>query len=106
MLTMDSIFKKLLNTGIGAASKITRFSADMINELVETGKISEEEGKNILNDLEREGKLQQQEIENEFKAYLERMIKNMNIPTREDFQNLEARVEILERSMPGAVRID
>jgi polyhydroxyalkanoate synthesis regulator phasin len=106
MLTMDSIFKKLLNTGIGAASKITRFSADMINELVETGKISEEEGKNILNDLEREGKLQQQEIENEFKDYLESMIKNMNLPTREDFKNLETRVEILERSMPGAVRID
>ena len=103
---MDSIFKKLLNTGIGAASKITRFSADMINELVESGKISEEEGKNILNDLEREGKLQQQEIEKEFNVYLERMIKNMNIPSREDFQNLEARVEILERSMPGAIRID
>jgi polyhydroxyalkanoate synthesis regulator phasin len=106
MLTMDSIFKKLLNTGIGAASKITRFSADMINELVKTGKISEEEGKSILNDLEREGQMQQQEIEKEFNTYLERMIRNMDIPTREDFKNLEARVEILERSMPGAIRID
>jgi polyhydroxyalkanoate synthesis regulator phasin len=103
---MDSIFKKLLNTGIGAASKITRFSAEMINELVQSGKISEEEGKGILNDLEKEGQLQQQEIENEFKMYLERMIRDMNIPTVEDYKNLEARVEILERSMPGAVRID
>jgi polyhydroxyalkanoate synthesis regulator phasin len=106
MLTMDSIFKKLLNTGIGAASKITRFSADMINELVKTGKISEEEGKSILNDLEREGQMQQQEIEKEFNTYLERIIRNMDIPSREDFKNLEARVEILERSMPGAIRID
>jgi polyhydroxyalkanoate synthesis regulator phasin len=106
MLTMDSIFKKLLNTGIGAASKITRFSAEMINELVKTGKISEEEGKNILNDLEREGQLQQQEMENEFKVYLEKMIRDMDIPSREDLKNLEARIEILERSMPGAVRID
>jgi polyhydroxyalkanoate synthesis regulator phasin len=106
MLTMDSIFKKLLNTGIGAASKITRFSAEMINDLVQSGKISEEEGKNIMSDLEREGQLQQQEIEKEFKMYLERMIKDMDIPSMEDYKNLEARVEILERSMPGAVRID
>jgi polyhydroxyalkanoate synthesis regulator phasin len=106
MLTMDSIFKKLLNTGIGAASKITRFSAEMINDLVQSGKISEEEGKSIMNDLEREGQLQQQEIEKEFKMYLERMIKDMDIPSKEDFNNLEARVEILERSMPGAIRID
>ena len=103
---MDSIFKKLLNTGIGAASKISRFSAEMINDLVKAGKLSEDEGKNMLSDLEREGQVQQQEIENEFKIYLERMMRDMDIPTREDFKNLEARVEILERSMPGAIRID
>jgi polyhydroxyalkanoate synthesis regulator phasin len=103
---MDSIIKKLLTTGIGAASKITRFSAEIVNDLMETGKLSEEEGKKILNDLEREGQLQQQEFENELTNYMESVLTRMNIPKQEDFKNLEARIEILERSMPGAIRVD
>lgn len=102
---MDSIFKKLLNTGIGAASKITRFSAEMINDLVQSGKLSEEEGKKMMNDLEKEGELQQQEFENEISIYFERMLKKMEVPTKEDFRNLEARVEILERSLPGNIHV-
>jgi polyhydroxyalkanoate synthesis regulator phasin len=35
---MESIFRRLLNAGIGVASKTTRFAEDLINDLVQKGK--------------------------------------------------------------------
>jgi polyhydroxyalkanoate synthesis regulator phasin len=103
---MESIFRRLINAGIGVASKTGRFAEEVIRDLVEAGKISEEEGKKIINDLEKEGHVQRQEFEKEMTRYIERIIQEMDIPSRTDYDNLVKRVEILEISQPGATQIN
>ncbi|MFW6290330.1 MAG: phasin family protein [Mariniphaga sp.] len=102
---MESIFRKLLNAGIGVASKTTRFAEDLIKELVEQGKISQDEGKKFMNDLEREGSEQRQVFEKEMNAYIEKVLREMDVPTREDYKRLDERVSILEKSQPGATQV-
>ncbi len=102
---MESIFRKLLNAGLGVASKTTRFAEDFIKELVEQGKISQDEGRKFMDDLEREGSEQRQAFEKEMNAYLEKALREMDIPSREEFKRLEERVAVLERSQPGAAQV-
>jgi polyhydroxyalkanoate synthesis regulator phasin len=106
MLIMESIFKRIIDAGIGVASKTGRFAEKVIRDLVDAGKISEEEGKKIINDLEKEGNEQRKEFENEMTRYVERVIQKMDIPSRADYLNLEKRVELLEISQPGAMQIN
>jgi len=68
MLTIESIFRRLLNAGIGIASKTTKFAEDVINELVDKGKLTEEEGKDLIDNFVREGEQQRHEFENEYNA--------------------------------------
>ena len=103
---MESIFRRLLNAGIGIASKTTKFAEDVINELVEKGKISEDEGRKFMEDFEREGEAQRQVFEKEMNAYISKALEKTDIPTREDFKRLEERVSVLERSQPGATQVN
>ncbi len=103
---MESIFKRLLNAGIGVASKTSKFAEDVINDLVERGKLSEEEGKKITEDLEKEGEEQRQVFEKEMNSYIEKTLTKMDIPSRKEFNNLAERVSVLENSQPGAMQVN
>lgn len=103
---MESIFRRLLNAGIGVASKTTKFAEGFINDLVEKGKLSEDEGRKFMEDFEREGEEQRRIFEKEMNAYIEKAMQKMDIPSREDFQRLEERISILERSQPGATQVN
>src|SRR5690554_6005118 len=105
MLTMESIFRRLINAGIGVASKTTRFAEDMISDLVDKGKISESEGKSFLEKFEREGEEQRQVFEREMNEYIQKAVIKMDLPSREDFKRLEDRVRLLENSQPGATQV-
>ncbi len=102
---MESIFKRLLNAGIGVASKTSRFAEDVIKDLIDKGKISEGEGQKIIEDLEKEGEEQRQVFEKEMNIYIEKALKKMDIPSREEFNNLAERLAVLERSQPGAAQV-
>ena len=102
---MESIFRRLLNAGIGIASKTTKFAEDVINELVDKGKLSEEEGKKLINDFEREGEEQRHVFEREMNAYIEKALQQMDLPSRDEYRRLDERVSILEKSQPGATQV-
>lgn len=88
--------RRLLNTAFGTASMAGKRAAEVVNELMREGKISEEEGRKILYELEKEGDDQRVDFEKEMEDLMERVLKKMNIPTRKDFEALEKRVQILE----------
>ncbi len=99
---MESFIQRIINAGFGAASFAMKRTAEIINDLMEEGKISEEEGKRILNDLRNEGEEQRSEFEKEMRNLMEKILKKMNIPSRKDYELLEKRIEALEKSQTGA----
>lgn len=102
---MESLFRKLLNAGLGIASKTTRFADDVINDLIAKGKLSEDEGKKIIDDFEREGEEQRKVFENEMNDYIEKAMQKMDIPSREEYNRLNERISVLERSQPGNMQV-
>jgi len=105
MLTMESLFRKLLNAGLGIASKTTRFADDVINDLIAKGKLSEDEGKKIINDFEREGEEQRKVFEKEMNEYIEKAMQKMDIPSRDEYNRLNDRISVLENSQPGNMQV-
>lgn len=102
---MDSLFRRLLHAGLGIASKTTRFAEDVINELVEKGKLTEEDGKKLIDKFIHEGEQQRLEFEKEMNGYIEKALDKMDLPTREEYRQLETRLSVLEKSQPGASQV-
>ena len=102
---MDSIFRRLLHAGIGMASKTTKFAEDVINELVDKGKLTEGEGRKLIDKFIREGEQQRHEFEKEMNDYVEKALSKMNLPSREEYRQLETRISVLERSQPGTAQV-
>lgn len=102
---MESLFRKLLNAGLGIASKTTRFADDVINDLIAKGKLSEDEGKKIINDFEREGEEQRKVFEKEMNEYIEKAMQKMDIPSRDEYNRLNDRISVLENSQPGNMQV-
>ena len=97
---MESFMRKIIDTAFGTANMARKRATEVINDLIKEGKISEEEGRKIISELQKEGEEQRGEFESEMETMMEKLLRKMKIPSKKDFETLEKRVEILEKSQP------
>jgi polyhydroxyalkanoate synthesis regulator phasin len=60
---MDDMLKKLLNTGVGFLSQGNKRMQTALDKLVQESKISEQEGKKIMDDLRKTGESKRKDLE-------------------------------------------
>jgi polyhydroxyalkanoate synthesis regulator phasin len=60
---MDDMLKKLLNTGVGFLSQGNKRMQAALDKLVQESKISEQEGKKIMDDLRKSGESKRKDLE-------------------------------------------
>lgn len=65
---MDDLFKKFINTGVGFLSQGNKAVQTAIEKLVQESKISEQEGKKIMDDLLKSGEAKRADLEKQFKT--------------------------------------
>lgn len=68
---MDDLFKKFINTGVGFLSQGNKAVQTAIEKLVKESKISEQEGKKIMDDLIKGGEAKRADLEKQFKGLTE-----------------------------------
>ena len=96
---MEDIIKKVLYTGVGIATVTAEKLQETVDEWVGKGKVSEEEGKKIVDDFWVKVDNRKNEIEEKVKEMFENAANKVNIPTiptREELDELVKRVEALE----------
>lgn len=64
---MDDLFKKFINTGVGFLSQGNKAVQVAIEKLVKESKISEQEGKKIVDDLLKNSETKRADLEKQFK---------------------------------------
>jgi len=64
---MDDLFKKFINTGVGFLSQGNKAVQKAIEKLVQESKISEQEGKKIVDDLLASSETKRADLEKQFK---------------------------------------
>ncbi|WP_193560198.1 phasin family protein [Hymenobacter nivis] len=70
---MEDLFKKFINAGVGYLAQGNKKVQSTIDTLVKESKISEQEGKKIVDDLLKSSEAKRTELEQQFKGLAERM---------------------------------
>ena len=92
---MDSIHKMFL-AGVGLAAMTKDKIDEHIKELVEKGKLTEKEGREIAEDMLKKSKQAKEDLEKQVEKLVQQTLQTLQIASKEDVEKLEARIEKLE----------
>ncbi len=93
---MEDLFKKVFYTGVGLVTNTTNSLKNGVNELVEKGKISEEEGKKVVSGVEETIETKREEFEAIMNNAVGIAMAKLNFPSSENINRLEKRIKSLE----------
>jgi polyhydroxyalkanoate synthesis regulator phasin len=97
---MEDLLKKVFFAGIGSLALTYEKANDLVQDLVERGKITVEQGKKLNEELKRvveDNKSNAQnivDVENNIKNHLD----SLNLATKEDLETLSNRIDKLEKN--------
>jgi polyhydroxyalkanoate synthesis regulator phasin len=92
---MDEQLKKLLFVGLGLAST-SRRAKFLLDKIEIEGKLSEEEGRRITDEMLAAFKNEGNSLGSDIKNYLNDTLSEFETPSRREFEALQARVQKLE----------
>ena len=97
---MEDLLKKVFFAGVGSMALTYEKANELVKNLVEKGKITVEQGKQLNEELKRvvvdnkSNSQTAQNIEDNIKNYLS----SLNLATKEDIDNLNKRIDELEKN--------
>lgn len=94
---MEDTFKKIFYTGIGFLSLAKTKTQEVINDLIDRGKLSEEEGERIMNDFKKESATSGEAMEKEMKGWMQSTLNRMDIAQKKDLEVLQIQIEELQK---------
>jgi len=83
------MLKDLLYLGVGGALLAKEKIEEELQELVEKGKLSKDEVQKIIENAKEKGKEEEEKIKNELKEAIKEVIKELNIATKDDINELK-----------------
>ena len=93
---MADVFKKLFYTGVGLVSLTSEKVQETVDELVKQRKISQEEGKKIVDDFIKETEAKKEDFEDKLKKVVEEVVDKFEFLTGKDLDELRNRIDTLE----------
>jgi polyhydroxyalkanoate synthesis regulator phasin len=96
---MSSGLKKTLLTGLGLISLSKKKLEETAKEIAQKHGISQKEAEKLAIDLVQRAEEKRDDLEEDYEKAYSKALKKMNLPTREEFEILEQRVEELEEKI-------
>lgn len=93
---MKELMKNIVYTGIGAAFLTKEKIEELKDDLVEQGKIGQDEGKQFVDDLVNKIGAIKDSLDLKINQIVEDKIKQLDIPTNADIADLRRQVEELQ----------
>lgn len=95
---MDERLKSMLYLAVGLASTSTK-AKQLLEKMNVEGKLTEEEGRRIIDELFQSGKTSADELKERVKEYTTEMLNELKTPSQKAFDDLEKRVTQLEAQL-------
>jgi len=92
---LDSIHKMFL-AGVGLAAMTKDKIDEHIKELVEKGKLTEKEGREMAEDVLKKSEQAKKDLQKQVEEYVQKVLNKLQIPSKEEVEELAARIEKLE----------
>ena len=96
---MFDLIKRTMLTGVGLAAMTRDKIEELAKELTEKGKLTEKEGKELIDDLLKKSKKAKKDLEKDIEKVVKNTMKKMNIASGEELSNLTKRVKKLETAL-------
>lgn len=96
---MENMLKKALYTGVGLVTIATEKVQDTVKGLVDNGKLSEEEGKKVVDDLISDLEDKREDFEGRVNTLVNKIVNTVDLPSRSDFSTLKNRIKELEAQL-------
>jgi polyhydroxyalkanoate synthesis regulator phasin len=96
---MDDLFKKFLYTGVGIVSTTAETVQKSVDEWIDKGSISKEEGKKMVEDFLTGANDKKEIYEGKVKGFVEKAKNKIDLPSREEIESLNARIAELEERL-------
>jgi polyhydroxyalkanoate synthesis regulator phasin len=95
---MFDLMKKAIFTGLGLAFMTKEKIEEFSKELVERGRLSETEGKEFIDELQKKSEEAKKKVEEQIESAVNKTIKKMNVATRDDILRVEKQIADLANS--------
>jgi len=92
---LDSIHKMFL-AGVGLAAMTKDKIDEHIKELVERGKLTEKEGREIAEDVLKKSEQARKDLEKQVEKLVQQTLQTLEMASKEEVEELAARIEKLE----------
>ena len=96
---MFDLVKKAMFTGIGVMSLTKDKIEDVAKEFVEKGKLSEQEGKKLVDEILERSEESKNEISKQIDAVVKTTMAKMDVATKTDVANLQKEIEELKAKL-------
>lgn len=96
---MIEAFKNTVLAGLGAATVTKERTEALLKELVEKGKISSQEAKELAESYSDKGKAEFEKLQNEVSNFFDTGLKQAHVATQKELNALTERVEALEKAL-------
>lgn len=93
---MEDLFKKFLYTGIGLVALTAEKIQTTVDDLVNQSKISEEEGKKLVEDFLKDTEAKKEEFETKLKEVTEDVVEKFDFLRADALETLQERIALLE----------
>lgn len=93
---MEKIIRKTLYTAVGIVASTTERLQNVIDDLVSKGKLSEEEGKKVVEDVVKNTENNRDAYEGRFRNIIDSVLSKLNLPQGDAYEKLEKRLKSLE----------
>ena len=98
---MEESIKKMVYAGVGLAAQATEKFEKTVNDLIQRGKISDKEGKKIVDEFFKKTEKKKDSFESRFRSTTEEIIERFNFATQKDVKSLKKKIEKLEKELKG-----
>jgi len=96
---MQDLFKKFLYTGVGmVATTVEKFQSS-VDKLVDEDKISQDEGKKIVDDLVKNTEAKREEFESKLKSIVEEVMARLNVGSQSQVKDIQDRLAAIEEKL-------
>ena len=96
---MEDLFKKFVYTGVGLVSLTADKLQKSIDKLIDEEKISEKEGKKIVDDFFKKTESKKKEFEKQLQGVTEEVVKKFDFSKAKEILELNKRVRVLENKV-------
>ncbi len=94
---MLDLVKKSIYLGLGAVTVTREKVENLVDELIEKGQLKQEQKATTVQDIMKKVEKEEQAVINRIKTAVEKAIKELGLPTKQDIEDLKKKLEKIEK---------